>query len=139
METNLTFAMVKPGAMSRNLLGNIISVILDNGFLIKGMKLVKMTPELASDFYSVHRGLPFFEPLVQFMTSGPIVALVLEKENAVPEFRKLIGSTDPEKAEPGTIRSMYARNTRENAVHGSDSVENVYREMAFFFKPDELV
>ncbi len=139
MESNITFAMVKPGAMSRNLLGNIISVILDNGFTIKGLKLTKMSLELATQFYAVHRGLPFFEPLIEFMTSGPVVAMVLEKENAVAEFRHLIGSTDPDKAEPGTIRRMYAKSTRENAVHGSDSIENVYREMAFFFTPQDLV
>lgn len=108
-------------------------MVNEAGFIINAMKLTRLTPELAGDFYAVHKGRPFYDSLVEFMSSGPIVALVLEKENAVEDYRTLIGATNPENAAPGTIRSLYATNLQQNAVHGSDSDENAIIEADFFF------
>ena len=125
--------MIKPTAFKNNHTGAILKMINEAGFIINAMKLTRLTPELAGDFYAVHKGRPFYDSLVEFMSSGPIVALVLEKENAVEDYRTLIGATNPENAAPGTIRSLYATNLQQNAVHGSDSDENAIIEADFFF------
>lgn len=129
--------MIKPRAFKNNHIGDIISDILDDGFKLRAMKLTRMSTQQARQFYAVHSERPFFDSLVKFMSSGPIVALVLEKDNAVEEFRKLIGSTDPAKAEEGTIRKKYAESMQENAIHGSDSDENATIEGNFFFSQFE--
>ncbi|GBD07117.1 Nucleoside diphosphate kinase [bacterium HR21] len=134
-----TLAIIKPDAVRRNVVGEIISAITHAGFRIIGMKLVQMTKAQAESFYEVHRGRPFFEELTRFMSSGPIVVMVLEKERAVEDFRALIGATDPRQAAPGTIRHRFGTSIGENAIHGSDSPENAEREIAFFFSLTELV
>jgi len=133
MNGNITFSIIKPNAVRTGKAGPILSMINEAGFEISAMKLVKMTTEQAEVFYDVHKGKPFFESLVEFMTSGPVFVMILRHENAVEEFRKLIGATDPAKAEPGTIRKLFAVSVQMNAVHGSDSDENALREAAFFF------
>jgi nucleoside-diphosphate kinase len=133
MEGNVTLTMIKPRAVETSRAGNIISIILDNGFRISAMKLIHLSRQRASEFYSEHEGKPFYEALVEFMSSGPIIVAILEKENAVEEYRKLIGPTDPSKAPPGTIRNLYGQSVRENAVHGSDSDASAQRECNFFF------
>jgi nucleoside-diphosphate kinase len=134
-----TLAIIKPDAVRRNLIGEIITAITHAGFHIVGMKLVRMTKQQAEDFYQVHRGRPFFEELTRFMSSGPVVVMVLEKERAVEDFRALIGATDPAEAAPGTIRHRFGTSKGENVIHGSDSHENAAREIAFFFSLTELV
>jgi nucleoside-diphosphate kinase len=131
--SNRTFTMIKPDAFSKGYSGAILDQICKAGFRIIAMKLTRLSPEKAGEFYAVHRQRPFFGELVEFMSSGPIVAAVLEKENAVADFRKLIGATDPAKADPGTIRKLYAASVGENAIHGSDSDENAGVESDFFF------
>lgn len=138
MTTNRTFTMIKPDAVAAGHIGAILNKIAESGFRIVALKLTRMSPQTASRFYEVHQSRSFFQELVDFMSSGPIVAAVLEKENAVDDFRKLIGATDPAKAEPGTIRALYARNVGENAVHGSDSDDNAAIESAFHFAGTEL-
>ena len=133
MNGNITFSIIKPNAVRTGKAGPILAMINEAGFEISAMKLVKMTTEQAEVFYDVHKGKPFFESLVEFMTSGPVFVMILRHENAVEEFRKLIGATDPAKAEPGTIRKLFAVSVQMNAVHGSDSDENALREAAFFF------
>lgn len=133
MAGNITLTMIKPSAFSAGYAGKILSKIEDGGFRIKAMKLVSMTRQQAGHFYEVHIGKPFYEELTAFMSSGPIIAAVLEKENAVEDFRKYIGATDPARAEEGTIRKLYGKSLSENAVHGSDSDENALREAGFFF------
>lgn len=130
--------MIKPDAVAAGHIGAILNKISESGFRIVALKLTRMSPQTASRFYEVHQSRSFFQELVDFMSSGPIVAAVLEKENAVDDFRKLIGATDPAKAEPGTIRALYARNVGENAVHGSDSDDNAAIESAFHFAGTEL-
>ncbi len=137
MNGNLTFTMIKPTAFKNNNAGAILKMINEGGFIIKAMKLTLLTPELAGDFYAIHKGKPFYESLVEFMSSGPIIAAVLEKENAVEDYRKLIGTTNPENAEEGTIRKRYATSLQQNAVHGSDSDENATLEADFFFSKFE--
>ncbi|MFA6597161.1 MAG: nucleoside-diphosphate kinase [Ignavibacteriaceae bacterium] len=137
--TNKTFAMIKPDAVKKNLVGQIITKFTEAGFKIKAMKMTKLSKESAQGFYEVHRERPFYNDLVAFMISGPVVALALEKENAVAEYRKLIGATDPAEAEEGTIRKLYADSKSENAVHGSDSDENAAIEIAHFFSRQELL
>jgi len=137
--TNRTFAMIKPDAVRKNLVGQIITKFTDAGFKIKAMKMTRLTKESAQGFYEVHKERPFYNDLVEFMSSGPVVALALEKENAVADYRKLIGSTDPAEAEEGTIRKLYADSKSENAVHGSDSDENAALEIAHFFSRHELL
>ncbi|CUU07702.1 nucleoside diphosphate kinase [Candidatus Thermokryptus mobilis] len=134
-----TLAILKPDCVRKNLVGKVISHIESAGFKIVAMKMLKLTPEQARAFYYVHRERHFYNDLVNFMSSGKIVALVLEKENAVDDFRKLIGATDPKEAEEGTIRRLYADNKQENIVHGSDSVENAKIEISFFFSQNELI
>ena len=138
MTGNITFTMIKPDAVASGHIGAILAQINKAGFQIIAMKYTKLSPEKAAEFYNVHRERGFFGELRDFMSSGPIVAAVLQKENAVEDFRTLIGATDPSKAEPGTIRALYARNIGENAVHGSDSDENALIEASFHFAQTEI-
>ena len=131
--SNRTFTMIKPDATAKGDTGAILDQIIKAGFGVKAMKWTKLTAEQAGEFYAVHKARPFYTELVTFMSSGPIVAAILEKENAVADFRKLIGATDPVKAEEGTIRKRFAASVGENAVHGSDSDENAGIEGSFFF------
>jgi nucleoside-diphosphate kinase len=133
MNGNITLTMIKPEAVRNGNIGNIISKITSGGFDIIAMKYLKLTHRQAEKFYEVHRERPFYKDLVEFMSSGPIVAAVLKKENAVDAYRQYIGSTNPKDAAPGTIRALYGTNIQENAVHGSDSDENALKEAAFFF------
>jgi nucleoside-diphosphate kinase len=133
MSGALTFTMIKPDAVEDNNIGNILQMINAAGFKIVAMKYTRLSTEQAGKFYEVHKERPFYGELVSFMSSGPIVAAILQKDNAVEAFRKLIGATNPAQAEEGTIRKKYARSIGENAVHGSDSDENAAIEGAFFF------
>jgi nucleoside-diphosphate kinase len=133
MDNNFTFSIIKPNAVRTGKTGPILAMINEGGFEIAAMRMVRLTLPQAESFYAVHRGKPFFEGLVEFMTSGPVVVMILKHQNAVNEFRKLIGATDPNKAEPGTIRKTFAVSVQMNAVHGSDSDENAIREAGFFF------
>ncbi len=136
--TNRTFTMIKPDATSAGHTGAILDKIIKAGFRIVAMKYTRLTPEEAGRFYAVHRERPFYNDLIQYMSSGNIVAAILEKENAVEDFRKLIGATDPAKAEPGTIRNLFAKSIDANAVHGSVSNENAAIEGSFFFSALEM-
>jgi nucleoside-diphosphate kinase len=138
MATNRTFTMIKPDAVENGHIGNILEKITTSGFRIVAMKLTQMTKADAEAFYAVHSERPFFGELVEFMTRGPIVAAILEKDNAVADFRALIGATNPADAAEGTIRKMYATSVGENAVHGSDSDENAAIEGAFHFSCREM-
>ena len=133
MQGDITFSIIKPNAVRTGKTGPILAMINEGGFEIAALRMIKMTLSQAESFYEVHKGRPFFEGLVEFMTSGPVVVMILRHENAVNEFRKLIGATDPAKAEPGTIRKVFAVSVQMNAVHGSDSDENALREASFFF------
>ena len=133
MPTNRTFTMLKPDAVSNKYSGAILNQIINDGFKIIAMKYTRLTPETAGQFYDIHKERPFYKDLVSYMSSGPIIAVILEKENAVESFRKLIGATDPAKAEKGTIRNLYAKSIEANAVHGSDSDANAEIEGNFFF------
>lgn len=133
MSGKYTFTVIKPDAVSAGNIGNILAMINKAGFRIVAMKYTKLSAEQAGKFYEVHAARPFYGELVDFMSSGPIVAAILEKENAVADFRTLIGATNPEQAAEGTIRKLYAKNVGENAVHGSDSDENAAIEGSFFF------
>ena len=137
MSGNQTFTIIKPIAVRNNYIGAILKLINEAGFRIKAMKFTYLTKQQAMDFYSVHASQYFYEELTSFMSSGPIVAAILEKENAVADFRKLIGATDPAKAEEGTIRKLYAESMSHNAVHGSDSDDNALIESDFFFSKTE--
>ncbi len=137
MATNRTFTMIKPDAVANGYIGAILNDIIAGGFKIIAMKYIQLSPENAGNFYAIHKERPFYGELVKFMTSGPIVAAILEKDNAVEDFRKLIGATDPSKAEEGTIRNKYAKSIDANAVHGSDSDENAEIEGNFFFSQFE--
>ena len=139
MATNRTFTMVKPDAVAAGHAGAILKQIQDAGFKIIAMKLTKLSTEKAGVFYEVHKERPFYGELVEFMSSGPIVAAILEKDNAVADFRELIGATNPAEAKPGTIRALYAKSIGENAVHGADSDENAAREGSFHFSEVEMV
>jgi nucleoside-diphosphate kinase len=131
--TNRTFTMIKPDAMKNGHAGAIIDRIIKEGFNVKALKMLKLSPEKAGEFYDIHRERPFYGELVGFMSSGVIIAAILEKENAVEDFRKLIGATNPANAEEGTIRKLYATSLGENAVHGSDSDDNAKIEGDFMF------
>jgi nucleoside-diphosphate kinase len=133
MYSDFTFSIIKPNAFRTGKTGPILAMINEAGFEISAMRIVKLTLPQAESFYSVHKEKPFFDGLIEFMTSGPVVVMILRHENAVDEFRKLIGATDPAKAEPGTIRKTFAVSVQMNAVHGSDSVENAIKEANFFF------
>jgi nucleoside-diphosphate kinase len=130
---NITFTMIKPDAVEANNIGPILAKINEAGFRIVSMKYLRLSNEQAGQFYAVHKERPFYGELVQYMSSGPIVAAVLTKNNAVADFRKLIGATDPTKAEEGTIRKLFAKSIAANAIHGSDSDENAQIEASFFF------
>jgi len=133
MYNDFTFSIIKPNAVRTGKTGPILAMINEGGFEIEAMRMVKMTLPQAESFYSVHKGKPFFDGLIEFMTSGPVVVMILRHDNAVDVFRKLIGATDPSKAEPGTIRKTFAVSVQMNAVHGSDSNENAIKEANFFF------
>jgi nucleoside-diphosphate kinase len=133
MATNRTFTMIKPDAVEANNIGSILAMMTEAGFRIVGMKYTKLSPEQAGQFYEIHKERPFYGELVEFMSRGPIVAAILEKDNAVEDFRKLIGATNPAQAEEGTIRKRFAKSIGENAVHGSDSDDNAKIEGDFFF------
>ena len=138
MAGNITFTMIKPDAVASGHIGAILAQMNEAGFEIIAMKYTKLSPEKAAEFYEVHKERGFFQELVDFMSSGPIVAAVLRKDNAVEDFRTLIGATDPAKAAPGTIRARFAKNIGENAVHGADSDENAAREASFHFARTEM-
>ena len=133
MAGNKTFTIIKPDDFKGSYSGRLIEIIENAGFIIKNMRLVEMNNTMASKFYAVHKERPFFARLCEYMCSGPIIVIELEKENAVSDFRKLIGSTNPEEAEEGTIRKKYASSIEANAIHGSDSDENAQIEIDFFF------
>lgn len=133
MAGNRTLTIIKPDAVANGHTGKIINHIIEAGFRIVAMKLVHLTEKEAGAFYEVHKERPFYKDLVAFMSSGPCVPMILEKENAVEDFRKLIGATDPQKAESGTIRKLYAKSIDANAIHGSDSDANAIIEADFFF------
>jgi nucleoside-diphosphate kinase len=134
---NTTLMMIKPDAVEKGYIGNILEKVTSAGFTIKALKLTQLTVDNAESFYEVHKERPFFGELITFMTRGPIVAAVLEKENAVSDFRTLIGSTNPSEAAEGTLRKLYATSMGENAVHGSDSDENAALEASFHFSQRE--
>lgn len=137
MTGNYTFTIIKPGAVNHEYIGPILNMIHDHGFRITAMKMTMLTRRMAEAFYGVHKKRPFFEELIDFMTSGPIVVAILEKENAVVDYRNLIGCTDPHQAAEGTIRRLFAESVAHNAVHGSDSDKNARREADFFFSRSE--
>ena len=139
MAGNRTFTMIKPDGVESGNIGNIIQMITDAGFAIKAMKYTQLSEEHAKKFYEVHSERPFYQELVDYMISGPIVAAILEKDNAVADFRTLIGATDPSEAAEGTIRKKYAESKAKNAVHGSDSDENAQIEGEFHFAAAEVV
>ena len=134
-----TFSIIKPDATKRNLTGSINSVIETSGLRIIAQKRIKLTIEQAQKFYDVHNDKPFFSDLVEYMTSEPVVVQVLYGENAVKKYREVMGATNPENAEDGTIRKLFALNVQENSVHGSDSDENAIKEIEFFFNENEIV
>lgn len=134
-----TLAIIKPRAFKENLTGPILNDICQAGFHILSIKTLTMNRQNIESFYSIHKGKPFYKPLIEYMSSGKIVVAVLSKENAVDDFRKLLGPTDPHKAKKGSLREKYGLNTRKNAIHGSDSVENAKEEINFFFAQNELI
>ncbi len=134
-----TLAILKPDCVRKKLVGEVIARIEKGGFTVVALKKTRLTKETAGGFYAVHKGRPFYDGLVEFMSSGPCVPIALEKENAVADFRTLIGATDPKDAAPGTIRKLYAGNKGENIVHGSDSPENAKIEINFFFASKDLI
>jgi nucleoside-diphosphate kinase len=137
--SNKTLAIIKPDAVADGYTGAIIDRIINAGFKIRAMKMIQLTKSSAEGFYAVHKERQFFGELVEYMTSSPCVPIALEKDNAVEDYRKLIGATDPAKADEGTIRKLYAKSIQFNAVHGSDSDENATKEIAHFFSTDELL
>lgn len=138
MAVERTLSIVKPDAVAKNLIGKIYSRFEDNGLKIVAAKMLHLSREQAQDFYGIHRERPFFNDLVTFMISGPVIVQVLEGENAVAKHREVMGATDPKKAAPGTIRADFAETVDENAVHGSDAAETAANEIAFFFNESEL-
>jgi nucleoside-diphosphate kinase len=137
--SNRTLAILKPDCLEKKVHAKVIQHIIDAGFTIKGMRLMHLKAESAQKFYEVHRERPFYNDLVAYMTSGPVIPMCLEKANAVEDFRKLIGATNPANAEEGTIRKLYAESIERNIVHGSDSDENAKKEIAHFFSDADLV
>ncbi len=133
-----TLLIIKPDAVKANRIGDILKIVVDTGFNIKAMRMTRLTRDQAARFYAVHQGKPFFDPLVNFMTSGKIVPVALERDDAVAKLREVLGATDPAKAEPDTIRTLYGSSIERNASHGSDSVENGLIETSFFFGDVEL-
>ena len=138
MSTEQTLSIIKPDATSRNITGQVNSMIEKSGLKIIGQKRIKLTEETAGKFYEVHKERPFFQDLVSFMISGPVVVQVLQGENAVSLYRKVMGATNPEEAEVGTIRKEFALSIEANSVHGSDSIENAKKEISFFFSETEI-
>ena len=136
---NRTFAMVKPDGVEKGLVGEIISRFEKKGLKMVALKIMKITPELAEKHYGEHKGKPFFADLVNFITSGPVAAMVLEGENVIPTVRTMMGATNPQDAAPGTIRGDFALTIDENIIHGSDSPESAMREIGLFFKEEEMV
>ncbi|WP_456470764.1 nucleoside-diphosphate kinase [Caminibacter sp.] len=134
-----TLSIIKPDAVAKNVIGKIIDRFESNGLRIAAMKKIKLTKEDAAKFYEVHKERPFFNDLCEYMSSGPVVVMVLEGENAVAKNRELMGATDPKEAAPGTIRADFAESIEANAVHGSDSLENAEKEIAFFFAQREIL
>jgi nucleoside-diphosphate kinase len=134
-----TLAILKPDCVRKNLIGTVIAHIQKGGFKVVAFKKNRLTKETAGGFYTVHKGRPFYDSLVEFMSSGPCVPIVLEKTNAIADFRTLIGATDPKEAADGTVRKLYADNKGENIIHGSDSVENAKTEIGYFFTSKELI
>tara|TARA_B100001250_G_C19676778_1_gene733991 strand:+ start:446 stop:862 length:417 start_codon:yes stop_codon:yes gene_type:complete len=134
-----TFSIIKPDATKRNITGSINQVIEKNGLRIIAQKRIMLTTEQAENFYSVHKDRPFFRDLIEYMTSEPVVVQVLSGENSVEKYRSIMGATNPENAESGTIRKLFALNVQENSVHGSDSEENAKIEIDFFFRSEEIV
>lgn len=136
---NRTLAIIKPDIIQQKLSGKVIDHLLGHGFELIALKMVKLNQETAGEFYAVHKGKSFYDDLLNFMTESPIIAMVLEKENAVPELRKAVGATDPAEAAEGTVRRIFGTDKTRNAIHASDSVENAYIEMHFFFSVRELI
>ncbi len=134
-----TFSIIKPDATKRNITGSINKIIEDNNLNIIAQKMIKLSKEKAEGFYAIHREKPFFNELIEYMTSGPVIVQVLEGDNAVENYRKIMGSTNPKNAEEGTIRKIHALNIQENSVHGSDSDENAKTEISFFFNENEII
>ncbi len=139
MAVERTLTILKPDCVKKNLIGEVTRRVQEAGFIIIAMKMTRLTQETAGGFYAVHKGRPFFADLIEFMSSGPCVPMILEKENAIADFRKLIGATNPAEADEGTIRAEFADSVSENIVHGSDSVENGKLESAYFFSEAEVV
>ncbi len=137
--SNKTLAILKPDCVRKRLIGEVITKITDDGFKVIALKMVRLTKDSAGGFYEIHKERPFFGELIDYMTSGACVPIVLERENAVENFRKLIGATDPQKAADGTIRKLYAESIQENIIHGSDSDENAAKEISHFFSRKELL
>lgn len=133
-----TLSIIKPDAVRRNLIGAILARFEQENFVIVATKMLRLTREQAEGFYAEHQGKPFFDPLIEYMISAPIVVSILARENAVKTYRTLIGATNPEQAEAGTLRKIFALNARENSVHGSDSIESANREIAYFFVENEI-
>ena len=138
MSVERTLCIIKPDSLEKRVQGAILQQLLDEGFEVLAMRQLVMTQAMAEAFYEVHRERPFYADLVKFMTRGPVIVIALRRENAVEQYRKVIGATDPSRAEPGTIRHKYGSSVGENAVHGSDSVDNGIRETNFFF-PEHLL
>lgn len=136
---NRTLAIIKPDAVASGKAGKVLAHVEGAGFTIRAIKMVRLTRAQAEEFYSVHRERPFYRSLVAFMTSGPVIPIVLEAEDAVSRFRETIGATDPAAADPGTVRALYAENKERNAIHASDSDENAAREASFFFSESEVL
>ena len=139
MAIERTLSIIKPDAVGKNIIGKIISRFEDNGLNLVAGKLIHLSDNMASGFYAEHNGKPFFDDLKRFMTSGPVFVQVLEGENAVQKNRDLMGSTNPQEAEPGSIRADFAKSIDANAVHGSDSIESAKREIEYFFDPEEIL
>ena len=136
---NRTFSIIKPDATKRNITGAINKIIEDSNLMIVAQKRIKLSKETAEGFYSIHKEKPFFNDLIEYMTSGPVIVQVLEGDDAVDKYRKIMGATNPENAEIGTIRKQYALNIQENSVHGSDSIENAEIEINYFFNDSEII
>ena len=136
---NRTFSIIKPDATKRNITGAINKIIEDNNLIIVAQKRIKLTNDQAMGFYAIHKDRPFFKDLIEYMTSGPVIVQVLEGDNAVEIYRKIMGATNPENAENGTIRKLHALNIQENSVHGSDSNENAKIEINYFFNESEII
>ena len=136
---NRTFSIIKPDATKRNITGAINKIIEENNLVIIAQRRIKLSKDKAEGFYSVHRDKPFFNDLIDYMTSGPVIIQVLEGDNAIENYRKIMGATNPENADKGTIREKYALNIQENSVHGSDSIENANIEIKYFFEEKEII